>query len=60
MTRDLTLRLVPVKNIRAHPVRAAIILVLALAQAARGWSHWAGVPSMLSCLLSTWFRQVVG
>ena len=34
MTRDLTLRLVPVKNIRAHPVRAAIILVLALAQAA--------------------------
>ena len=34
MTRDLTLRLVPVKNIRAHPVRAVIILVLALAQAA--------------------------
>ena len=34
MTRDLTLRLVPVKNIRAHPVRAAIILVLTLAQAA--------------------------
>lgn len=34
MTRDLTLRLVPVKNIRAHPVRAAIILVLVLAQAA--------------------------
>lgn len=34
MTGSLTLRQVPLKNIRAHPVRAAIILVLALAQAA--------------------------
>ena len=42
MTRDLTLRLVPVKNIRAHPVRAAIILVLALAQGG------------VACLLASW------
>lgn len=34
MTASFTLRRVPLKNIRAHPVRAAIILVLALAQAA--------------------------
>ena len=34
MTGSFTLRRVPLKNIRAHPVRAAIILVLALAQAA--------------------------
>ena len=34
MTRAFALRLVPLKNLRAHPVRAAIILILALAQAA--------------------------
>ena len=34
MTGSLTLRRVPLKNVLAHPVRAAIILVLALAQAA--------------------------
>lgn len=34
MTGSFTLSRVPLKNIRAHPVRAAIILVLALAQAA--------------------------
>ena len=34
MTGSLMLRRVPLKNVLAHPVRAAIILVLALAQAA--------------------------
>lgn len=34
MTRGLSLRRVPMKNIRAHPIRAGIILILALAQAA--------------------------
>ena len=34
MTRAFALRLVPLKSLRAHPVRAAIILILALAQAA--------------------------
>lgn len=34
MRGGLTLRLVPLRSIRAHPVRAAILLILALAQAA--------------------------
>ena len=34
MTRAFALRLVPLKSLRAHPVRAAIILILVLAQAA--------------------------